>query len=140
MSGQSPDHLGSAIDGHEQPGLVADDLGEAALRLVPGEARGFVAGKLETLAAVDQRALENEFLDCAQWKRLARAQHHRGKLVRRHVERNVQPELRSQVGKRGCRDLSAEQRPSVVGCDPDHLHMIVGKLVPHRQQKAGGKV
>lgn len=30
---EPPEYLGRPVDGHEQPGLVADDIGEAALRL-----------------------------------------------------------------------------------------------------------
>ena len=50
---QPGEHLGGPVNRHEQPRLIADDLGEAALRLVPGQPNGREPGKLEALTAID---------------------------------------------------------------------------------------
>lgn len=58
-SGREPgDDLSGACGGHEQPRLVADNFGEAALRLVFGQSRGLETGQFETLLAADQSAFE----------------------------------------------------------------------------------
>src|SRR3546814_12140720 len=52
----------SACHRHEQPCLIADDLGKTALRLVPVKPRRRPTGKLAPLSPVDQAALEGERL------------------------------------------------------------------------------
>src|SRR3546814_9067131 len=53
----------SACRRHEQPCLIADDLGKTALRLVPVKPRRRPTGKLEPLSPVDQAALDGRNAD-----------------------------------------------------------------------------
>ena len=71
---EHPKDIRRAVDGHEQPRAVADDLGEAALCLVPVEPRRRPTIELETLRAVDQAALERERFPALQFHRFARAE------------------------------------------------------------------
>src|SRR3546814_8261064 len=59
---QSGNHACCAFDRHEQPCLVADDLSEAALGLVPVETGYAPTVQLNSLCAVDQAAFDHELL------------------------------------------------------------------------------
>src|SRR3546814_354765 len=65
----------SACRRHEQPCLIADDLGKTALRLVPVKPRRRPTGKLEPLSPVDQAALEGERLAALDLHRPATGEH-----------------------------------------------------------------
>ncbi len=52
----------SAARRHEEPRMIADDLGEAALGLIPVKPRPRPTGKLEPLRTVDKAAFEGERL------------------------------------------------------------------------------
>ena len=79
-------------NGHKQARPVADDLGEAALALVPVESSGRKAGQFDALIAADKRALHRKRVMACEGLRTPAREYQRTDLARLWTGDSGEPE------------------------------------------------
>ena len=124
----------------EQPRAVADDLGEAALVLVPVEAIGREPGQFKALFAAYQRALNGEWIVACEAQRFAAGKDKVADLLSRWSGNSGEAKGLGDRSEIDIEHFAPDDRLAVLGNEPGDADMIAGQALSDRQQQPGGEM
>src|SRR3546814_473116 len=116
---------------------VADDLGEAALALVPVEPIGRKTGQFEALFAADQRSLHGEWIVAGKAQRFAAVDDQVADLLGRWSGNSGEAKGLGDGGEIDIEHFAADDRLAVLGNEPGDTNMIAGEGPPDRKPPPG---